>query len=343
MTQRFTAEALERIREAVPISHVIERTVRLERRRNLYVGLCPFHQEKTPSFTVYERHAHCYGCGWHGDVIRFVIEQNKLTFREAVESLAVEAGLQAGEIRHDATINHQERRRRDAEARQRQEARRRQEEADRARDQLKAADRADGMIRSATLAQHPYLEAKGFPDQRAFVLDDALLVPMRPIDNYRKVANIQRIGVDGSKKFLYGGQVLGTVLHVGSGAEQWWCEGYATALSIQAALALHYRRVRVSVCFSARNIAKVARRGFVVVDHDWWRCRNKHRWDEPRDTLSATCPHCGAPGTAPTGARWARETGLPWWQPPEPGEDANDFHRRWGVDILADALREVGR
>lgn len=45
---------------------------------------CPFHQESTPSFAVYEDHAHCFGCGWHGDIIQFVMEMEGLSFLEAV-------------------------------------------------------------------------------------------------------------------------------------------------------------------------------------------------------------------------------------------------------------------
>ena len=57
----------------------------------VYVGLCPLHQEKTASFFVYsdKQNYHCYGCGSHGDVIHFVQEMEKCTFREALEKLGL--------------------------------------------------------------------------------------------------------------------------------------------------------------------------------------------------------------------------------------------------------------
>src|SRR3546814_16148773 len=60
------------------------------------MGLCPFHNEKTPSFTVSEEKGffHCFGCGAHGDVVGFVMRGEGLSFPEAVERLADQAGLQ---------------------------------------------------------------------------------------------------------------------------------------------------------------------------------------------------------------------------------------------------------
>lgn len=80
----------------VPIADVVGRKVRLTKRGREHTGLCPFHNEKTPSFTVSEDKGfyHCFGCGAHGDVISFVVEQEGLSFPEAVEKLAAEAGLE---------------------------------------------------------------------------------------------------------------------------------------------------------------------------------------------------------------------------------------------------------
>jgi DNA primase len=60
------------------------------------MGLCPFHNEKTPSFTVNEDKGfyHCFGCGAHGDVIGFAMRADSLSFPEAIERLAGEAGLE---------------------------------------------------------------------------------------------------------------------------------------------------------------------------------------------------------------------------------------------------------
>ena len=200
-------------------------------------------------------------------------------------------------------------------------------------DPAKVAGQATTMLQRAALATHPYLDAKGFPDQRMMVLDETLLVPMRPIEAYGQVANLQRIEADGSKKFLYGGRAKNCVYHFGRGVEQWWCEGLATALSVQAALQRIYRPARVSVCFSSATLSAVARRGFVVADHDWWQCRHNHRWDDP-----GTCPVCGQPGRPPAGEKAAKASRLPWWQPPKAGDDANDHHILHGLDSLADEL-----
>jgi DNA primase len=87
---------LDELRARLPASGVIGRSVRLARRGGEHVGLCPFHKEKTPSFTVSDDKAffHCFGCGAHGDVIGFVMQHHGLSFPEAVERLAAEAGLE---------------------------------------------------------------------------------------------------------------------------------------------------------------------------------------------------------------------------------------------------------
>ena len=91
----FTPEFLDEIRARVPLADVIGRRVRLKKRGREHSGLCPFHSEKTPSFTVSEDKGfyHCFGCGAHGDVIGFVMRSEGLSFPEAVERLAGEAGL----------------------------------------------------------------------------------------------------------------------------------------------------------------------------------------------------------------------------------------------------------
>ena len=91
----FPPQFLDEIRTRVPLEGVIGKRVRLARRGRELLGLCPFHQEKTPSFTVNEDKGffHCFGCGAHGDVIGFVMRDEGLSFPEAVERLAGDAGL----------------------------------------------------------------------------------------------------------------------------------------------------------------------------------------------------------------------------------------------------------
>jgi DNA primase len=90
---------LEELRGRVGLADVIGRHVKLIRRGREYTGLCPFHEEKTPSFTVNEEKGffHCFGCGAHGGVIDFVMQVENLPFREAVARLASAAGMRMAE------------------------------------------------------------------------------------------------------------------------------------------------------------------------------------------------------------------------------------------------------
>ena len=89
-------EFVEELRNRLSIAQVVGRRVRLQKRGREHTGLCPFHNEKTPSFTVSDdkNFFHCFGCGAHGDVVGFVMRSEGLPFPEAVERLAREAGLE---------------------------------------------------------------------------------------------------------------------------------------------------------------------------------------------------------------------------------------------------------
>ena len=86
---------LDELRSKVSIVDVVGAKVKLVRKNREYTGLCPFHNEKTPSFTVNEAKGfyHCFGCGAHGDIIKFEMEANGLPFMDAVTKLANKAGL----------------------------------------------------------------------------------------------------------------------------------------------------------------------------------------------------------------------------------------------------------
>lgn len=89
-------EFVERLKSAVDIVRVVSEYVpRLQKRGPRYVGLCPFHSEKTPSFSVHATHQFykCFGCGAGGDVIKFVMEIENLTFYEALKHLAERYGV----------------------------------------------------------------------------------------------------------------------------------------------------------------------------------------------------------------------------------------------------------
>ena len=91
----FSDQFLEELRARAGLADVVGRRVRLQRKGREHLGLCPFHKEKTPSFTVNEEKGfyHCFGCGAHGSVFDFVMQTEGLSFPEAVEKLAGEAGI----------------------------------------------------------------------------------------------------------------------------------------------------------------------------------------------------------------------------------------------------------
>ncbi|MGE0260678.1 MAG: DNA primase [Alphaproteobacteria bacterium] len=91
----FPPGFLDELRSRVSLADLVGRRVRLARRGREHSGLCPFHNEKTPSFYVVEDKGffHCFGCGAHGDAIGFVMRADNLDFIEAVERLAGEAGI----------------------------------------------------------------------------------------------------------------------------------------------------------------------------------------------------------------------------------------------------------
>ena len=91
----FPPGFLDELRGRLSLAELIGRRVRLIRRGREYVGLCPFHNEKTPSFCVVEDKGffHCFGCGAHGDAIGYAMRADNVDFVEAVERLAALAGL----------------------------------------------------------------------------------------------------------------------------------------------------------------------------------------------------------------------------------------------------------
>jgi putative DNA primase/helicase len=180
-----------------------------------------------------------------------------------------------------------------------------------------AAGVARHKIAKAKAETHPYLARKGFPKALGLVYERLLLVPARIGD---AVVSLQEIDADGGKKNLPGGRMSGAAFSIGSGRDEVLCEGYATGLSIKAALAALHLPARVTCCFSASNVATVAERrrnAVVVADHD------------------KPVAQFGGMGT---GEFYARRTGLQWSMPPTAGTDANDFHISDGLPALQKML-----
>lgn len=196
-------------------------------------------------------------------------------------------------------------------------AQRRAEEAARAE---RAAKVAQHKIKIAVAQTHPYLERKGFLSMLGLVQDGMLLVPVR-VGN--ETVSVQEIDADGTKKNLAGGRMSGGHFSLGSVGAEVLCEGYATGLSIKAALAGLHLPARVTCCFSAANIATVAERrrhAVVIADHD-----------KPVAQFNGMG----------TGEFYARRTGLPWAMPPGLGTDANDLHLDAGLPALQRLLLDL--
>lgn len=192
----------------------------------------------------------------------------------------------------------------------------------------KAEARAAQLMRDAKAGEHPYLHRKGFPEAKGFVLaDEALLVPMRhwKTNALMGAQVIRWIGEEMryEKKMLPGMRAKGAVFRLGStqAKRTWLVEGYATGLSVEAALRLLKLRDAVMVCFSAGNLIHVASQlsseAFVFADND----------------------ESGA------GQRAAVATDLPYCMAGKVGQDANDMHQEDGIfrvaSLMMDAMQTV--
>jgi len=179
-----------------------------------------------------------------------------------------------------------------------------------------AVGKAVRMLNDSGYRTHPYLEAKGFPDEQGSVLNienkPVLLIPMRL---GKSLCGVQQIWEDGTKKFLYGQRTSGATFAFDNKGLNIVCEGYATALSVRAAMKQLKRRYTIHVCFSAGNMVRVAEGlepGLVIADND----------------------------KSGTGQQAAADIGWPVWMSDLEGEDCNDYHRRVGLFGLSQSLTQ---
>jgi putative DNA primase/helicase len=188
----------------------------------------------------------------------------------------------------------------------------------------RAAAKAAGIIRQCKTSTHNYLRSKQLPDALGLVTEDEeLFVPMRSLEGNDLVGGqIIRWLMDErvwEKKMIHGMRAKGAVLRLGSrrSGETWLCEGYATGLSIEAALRRVCANASVLICFSAWNMSHVAPmvpgKKFIFADND----------------------------ASGTGLKTATESGLPFCMSSVVGEDANDWHARSGVLAVAKAIMEL--
>jgi putative DNA primase/helicase len=183
---------------------------------------------------------------------------------------------------------------------------------------VRAANKAGWIMRQCSLDKHAYLDSKGFPDALGNVWhrdgeQPLLCIPMLANG---AIAGVQMIGIDGAKRFLSGQRCVGAEYVIDNKGRDWYCEGYATGLSLRAALFALKLRYRIHVCFSAYNMSQMASQcsgSIVVADND----------------------------ASGTGKRAAENSGRPWVMSPVSGEDANDWHRRLGAFRFSHEIRKA--
>lgn len=99
----FSRESLELLRSRIDLIEVLSPYLKLQKSGAAYKGLCPFHEEKSPSLIIQrgDSHYHCFGCGAHGDAIQFLMTHLRMSFAEAVENLADRFHVQLEEVQDD--------------------------------------------------------------------------------------------------------------------------------------------------------------------------------------------------------------------------------------------------
>ena len=224
------------------------------------------------------------------------------------------------------------------------EARRRAREAERETERRQVERICADIVHGCKTDVHPYLKAKGFPDELGLVCDDPrdffpsgrfgemlahalpegqgplLIIPGRV---GKTITTVQFITPEGAKKNILRGVMNGASHRIASGRDTWVCEGIATAMTVRAALRMLGASVTVLSAFSASNVGQVAEGiagSRIAADHD-----------KPVETLECL----GA------GEFYARRSGRKWTMPKLQGDDFNDLHAREGLRAVALHLREA--
>ena len=190
------------------------------------------------------------------------------------------------------------------------------QDAETAAGHRRAAKKSEWILSQCVLEKHAYFDSKGFPEERGNVWqkdgeDPLLCIPMRI---GRSLVGLQIITIDGDKKFLFGQQSAGAEFLIDGKGQDWFCEGYATGLSLKTALSALKARFRIHVAFSDHNLKTMAQAcpgALVVADND----------------------ESGA------GEKAAQNSGRKYFMPPTVGQDFNDLHREVGLFRASQALR----
>ena len=109
----YPDELVEEVRQKNDIVDVVSGYVRIQKKGSSYFGLCPFHNEKSGSFSVssIKQIYYCFGCGAGGNVFTFIMEYENYTFTEAIKMLAQRAGITLPEIEYSAEMKQKENKR----------------------------------------------------------------------------------------------------------------------------------------------------------------------------------------------------------------------------------------
>jgi DNA primase len=107
---KIPVEFYELLRNKINISDVVRQKITLTRKSGEYLGLCPFHIEKTPSFTVNDtkKFYHCFGCGAHGDVIKFISNANGMSYKESAIKLAQDYAIELPKLSKEQEVLYEE-------------------------------------------------------------------------------------------------------------------------------------------------------------------------------------------------------------------------------------------
>jgi putative DNA primase/helicase len=177
-----------------------------------------------------------------------------------------------------------------------------------AKNNSRASGKAAYILNNAVKKPHPYLVKKGFPEEKGWVWNEVLAIPMRINGD---LVGCQLIDPEGNKKFLSGQKTKNASAIFDNKGQVILCEGYATALSIRRALKTIKTRYKIVVCFSASNLSEMAKAypdSLIVADHDI------------------------------VGIRVAKQSSLPYWVSPNEGEDFNDYELRVGAETAGESL-----
>ncbi len=226
---------------ANPIVDTIGATVNLKQKGSEYVGLCPFHPEKTPSFHVVPQKGfyNCFGCGAHGDVIDFVAANSGISTRDAIQSLTGGTSTKLTVVQSIDRANAL------AERDKQKELGFKKATAQAAKrwDQATPANENNGYL------TRKKIDAFGVMQQS----DGKLLLPV--YDAAGNIQSVQSIADDGGKLFHVGAKTKGGRFNIGIHfGRTIICEGFATGASIYDAVS-----EQVCVAYSKNNMAVIAR------------------------------------------------------------------------------------